>query len=181
MTPLFPPPPPPWFPPKPRGEGGALKRKGMGLKGKGKGWSGKKEQGKRAAPDLRRISTLPPHCAHARTRRNDFPVGAAALLPQPAIYIYIYIYIAASQLLGIMGTCLIAPHSYSASWSQSPRISNSQNGRHRDLLGPIASRSHQLWQYASFKAYKCLVSTDTSYICSLYLLIYVSIHLCIIM
>ena len=76
-------------------------------KGKGKGRRGIREKGKRGGSDLKRISTLPPHRAHARTRRNNFPVTGGGLpkgdltptqppfffLYRQYIYIYIYIYI----------------------------------------------------------------------------------------
>ena len=66
----------------------------MGEKGKRPATQGKREnsagqkgKGKSPSQDLSSNSTWQPDRAHARTKRNDFPVGVT---PQPPIYIYIY-------------------------------------------------------------------------------------------
>jgi hypothetical protein len=75
--------------------------------GKRENSAGQKGKGKTPSRDLSSNSTWQPDRAHARTKRNDFPVGVT---PQPPIYalqtnnqlykiyIYIYIYISVSRL-----------------------------------------------------------------------------------
>jgi hypothetical protein len=73
-------------------------------KGKGKSWRGKKGKGKSPSPHLSSISTWQPDLAHARTKRNDSPVG---LPPQPPI-ICVWFPTCSLSYFKIRGICLTA-------------------------------------------------------------------------